>query len=516
MGTRRCCYGRRVPVPLTADLVVAVDIGTTATKVGAYTAQGVVLAETERGYPLHAPQPGWAEQDPEQIVAVAQSLIAQVVADVGADRVAGLALSSAMHTLMALDVAARPLTPLTSWADTRAELQADALRASGAGLALHRRTGTPVHPMSPMVRLAWFAEQEPDLHAAAAHWCGIKEYLLLRLTGELVIDHSLASATGLMNLQELDWDPEALAVAGVGPQQLPALVPTTHALALHAGAALRLGLPPGTPVVAGAADGPLANLGVGAVRPGMAACSLGTSGALRVVVDRPAVDPQGRVFCYALTPGLWVVGGAVTNGGIVMRWALESLAPDLGPGAETELLAIAAQAPAGSAGLLMAPYLLSERAPRWSSLARGAYVGLTQEHRREHLVRAAIEGVGLQLGLVLASMRAAGLPVEQVRATGGVMRSPLWQQLLADVFALPIDLTTGQGSGYGAAILGMASLGMIDSIEAAAAATPVTGTVAPVPENVDVYARLLPLYDGLYDALDPTFTALRALAAAAP
>ena len=499
------------------DLVVAVDIGTTATKVGAYAPDGALVAEAERGYPLLAPRPGWAEQNPDEIVAVAESLIAQVVADVGPSRVAGLAFSSAMHTLLALDGASRPLTPLTSWADTRAESQADRLRASGAGLALHRRTGTPVHPMSPMVRLAWFAENEPQLHARAVRWCGIKEYLLLRLTGELVTDHSIASASGLMNLETLDWDPDALAVAGVSSSQLPALVPTTGALTLAPDAATRVGLAAGTPVVVGAADGPLANLGVGAVRPGMAACSLGTSGALRVVIDQPAVDPQGRVFCYALAPGLWVVGGAVTNGGIVMRWALESLAPDLGPGAERELLALAAQAPPGSAGLLMAPYLLSERAPRWSSLAHGSYVGLTRDHRREHLVRAAIEGVGLQLALVLASMRAAGLPVEQIRATGGVMRSELWQQLLADIFGLPLDLTAGQqGSGYGAAILGMAALGLIDSIEQVAGTTPVVGTVAPIPENVSVYSRLLPIYDGLYDALTPTFAALRAIAEGGP
>lgn len=497
-------------MPVSADLVIAVDVGTTATKVGAYAPTGALLAGAERGYPLHAPQPGWAEQDPEQILGVVIALVAQVVREVGAGRVAGLAFSSAMHTLMALDDAGRPMTGLTSWADTRAEQQAERLRSGPEGLALHRRTGTPVHPMSPMVRLAWFAEHAPQLAAQARTWCGIKEYLLLRLCGELVIDHSLASASGLMELETLAWDAEALAVAGVGAEQLPRLVPTTHVLGVTDDAAAHLGVRAGTPVVVGGGDGPLANLGVGAVRPGMAALSLGTSGALRVVVDRPAVDPEGRVFCYALAPGLWVVGGAVTNGGLVMRWALEALAPDLGPGQERELLAEAARAPAGSGGLLMLPYLLSERAPQWSSLARGAYVGLTRDHGREHLVRAALEGVCLQLSLVLDSMRAAGLVVEQVRATGGVMRSELWRQLLADTLAMPIDLTDeGQGSGYGAAVLGMLALGLVDSIEAASAA--VLSTVEPDQANVEIYARLRPVFRGLTEALTPSFAALRAL-----
>lgn len=492
-----------------ADLLVAVDVGTTATKVTAFAVDGAQIAAAERGYPLHAPQRGHAEQDPDEILGAAVTALADVVAQVGAGRVAGLAFSSAMHTLMALDGEGRPLTALTSWADSRAEPQADRLRADPSGLALHRRTGTPVHSMSPLPRLLWFAEHEPELCARARRWCGIKEYLLLRLCGAWVMDHSIASAAGLMNLEALDWDQEALQLARIEPAQLPALVPTTHVEALTTAAARSVGLPAGTPVVVGGGDGPLANLGVGAVRPGMAACSLGTSGALRVVVDRPAVDPQGRVFCYALAPGLWVVGGAINNGGIVMRWALESLAPDLGPGAEAELLALAAQVPPGSSGLLMVPSLLSERAPRWTSLARGSYVGLTRDHRREHMVRAALEGVALQLALVLESMRATGLEVREVRATGGVMRSELWQQLLADALDMPIDLLQGQqGSGYGAAILGMAALGLIDTI-ADAATTPVVRSVPPAADAAAVYAALRPIFGGLDDALAPTFTALR-------
>lgn len=495
-----------------ADLVIAVDVGTTATKVVAFAVDGAAVAESERGYPLHAPQPGRAEQDPEEILAAVIGALGEVVAHVGAGRVAGLAFSSGMHTLMALDGAGRPLTAVTSWADTRAEPQAERLRADPAGLGLHRRTGTPVHPMSPLPRLVWFAENEPELCARAARWGGIKEYLLQQLCGVWLMDHSIASATGLMNLEALDWDAEALQVAGVEASQLPELVATTHVVMLTDDVAHAAGLPPGTPVVVGGGDGPLANLGVGAVRPGMAACSLGTSGALRVVVDRPAVDPQGRVFCYALAPGLWVVGGAINNGGIVMRWALESLAPDLGVGAEADLLALAAQVPAGSDGLLMVPSLLSERAPRWTSLARGSYVGLTRDHRREHLVRAAIEGVGLQLALVLESMRAAGLEVTEVRATGGVMRSELWQQLLADTLSLPIDLPEGQqGSSYGAAILGMLALGMVDDLDTPAAAMPIARTVDPIADNASVYARLRPLFAALDDALAPTFAALRRL-----
>lgn len=499
----------------TPPVVLGVDIGTTATKVVAFTVDGTLEASAESGYELFTPHPGYAEQDADAILAAVRTAIADVVGQLGGERVAGLSFSSAMHTLIGLSPEAGVMTPSTTWADTRADVQAERIRASAGGLALHRRTGTPVHPMSPLVRLVWYREQEPKLWEQMGFWCGIKEFVLLRLTGALVMDHSMASCSGLLNLEELSWDDEALQLAGIMPEQLPELVPTTHVLSLAAEVAAEFGLPANTPVVVGAGDGPLANLGVGAVRPGMAACSLGTSGALRVVVDRPVVDPLGRVFCYALVPGLWVVGGAINNGGVVMKWALDALTPDLE--SEADLLELAASAPPGSGGLLMMPSLLSERAPRWSSLPQGAYVGLTMAHGRQHLVRAAIEGVCLQLSLVLESMRTAGLDVDEIRATGGVMRSPLWQQILADALDTPIDLTEGQqGSGFGAAVLGMVALGLIDSIDHAARSATVTATVRPNKATAALYGQLRPVYSGIYDGLVPTFSAMRRLAPALP
>ena len=268
----------------------------------------------------------------------------------------------------------------------------------------------------------------------------------------------------------------------------------------------------------GAGDGPLANLGLGAVHPGVAACSIGTSGALRVMVERPGVDPHGGVFCYALTEDRWVVGGAINNGGIVLRVGRRRARPRprraRRGGAARPGRPRARRAPAGC---IMLPYLLSERAPHWSALPRGAYVGLTHEHRREHLVRAALEGVCQQLALVLASMRAAGNEVHEVRATGGFARSPLWRQMLADVLGMPVRFPAGhEGSSFGAALLGMQALGLVDSIDVAADLVRIDETVRPDPAAAAVYAALLPVFAELYDALVPTFTSLRRLAPGLP
>jgi gluconokinase len=498
-----------------ADVVLGVDLGTTSTKVVAFDCEGRSWGSQAVEYPLTEPEPGQAVQDPDAIRDAVANAVRQVAAEArsaGAS-VCGLSFSAAMHSLIGLDAGGRPLTPSVTWADTRAAEQAERLRAGPGGLELHRRTGTPLHPMSPLPKLVWFREHEPGLFAAVSRWVGIKEYVLADLVGELAVDHSVASATGLLESATLDWSGDALEVAGISREQLPALVPTTHVFdRLRPDAAERLGVDAATPIVIGASDGPLANLGVGAVTPGVAACSIGTSGALRVMVEKPGVDPLGRVFCYALTRDRWVVGGAINNGGVVLQWAGDALAPDLEDDATELLLHEAGRVPAGSGGLLMLPYLLSERAPHWSSLPRGAYVGLTRAHRREHLVRAALEGVCLQLALVLQSMRAAGNEVREVRATGGFARSRLWRQLLTDALDLPVGFPAGhEGSSFGAALLGMQALGMVDSIDLAASLVRIEQTLTPDPRTAGTYRELLAVFGALYDALVPTYTALRRL-----
>ena len=498
--------------PSGPDVVVGVDVGTTSAKAVAFDAEGAAHGAAQAGYPLHEPSHGHAEQDPEQVVQAAVGAIrdAARAARAAGARIRGLSVSTAMHALVGVGADGRPLTPLLTWADTRAADEADGLRRSTP--ELHLRTGTPLHPMAPLSKLMWWRAHQPETFAAVARWGGLKELLLGGLGGGWTIDHSCASGTGLMDLETLEWDQEALELAGVEPQKLGRLVPATEVLELGSDAAAELGLDAGTPLVAGAGDGPLANLGVGAVRPGVAACSIGTSGALRLIVERPAVDAERRVFCYALMPHRWVVGGSINNGGVVLQWANETLAPDLGDHAEAQLTDLAASVPAGSEGLIMLPYLLSERAPHWSTLPRGAYVGLTRHHRRPHLVRAALEGVCQQLALVLASMRDGGNEVREVRATGGFAQSELWRRILAAALGMPVGFPAGhEGSAFGAALLGMEALGIVESIDVAADLVEIADVVEPDPAEAATYAEALPAFAALYDQLEPAFRTLARL-----
>ena len=479
------------------EVLLGLDVGTTAVKVAAFSTAGRgQVAAASKEYPLTQPRPGWHVQDPATVLAAVDATLAACVADLDGARVVGLSVGSAQHGLLGLDDRREAVTPLVTWADARSTAEARELRSDGRAADLLRRTGTPVHPMSPLVKLVWFARHEPETAAAVAWWVGLKDLLLLHLTGELVTELSSASATGLLGSATRDWDDDALALAGVRREQLPPVLATTTVLELAPDAARRSGLTAGLPVVVGAADGPLGNLGTGAIEPGVAGLSLGTSGAVRMAVDGPRADPAGSLFCYALTDDLWVVGGAVSNGGITMRWAGSTFAAELmGEGhADSDLLALAAEAPPGSDGLVMLPYLLSERAPVWDPDLAGAYFGIRHRHTRQHFLRAALEGVCLQVSTIADALESVA-PVREVRATGGTFRSPLWRTVMAGVLARPLVVEAGAGgTALGATALGWYALGGAADLSSALAALrgPVVAAtpVAVAQDDLDTYAAL--------------------------
>ncbi len=457
-----------------ADVVVGLDAGTTSTKAVAATSDGVVVAVARASYRLSVPAPGRAELDPGGLRAAATRVLREL--PLGGHRVAAVCVGSAMHGLVPMDDDGTPRGPLQTWADERGAETVRSLQDRAAGL--HARTGTPVQALSPLVKLAATGA------AGTPWWGGVKELLLsLLVPGSRVLDLSTASSSGLYDLQRRRWDDEALAVARVRAGQLGDVVPTT---AVVGGLGPGFGLPEGTPVVAGATDGPLANLGVGAVRPGVGALSLGTSGALRVVQDGPGVVPG--LFTYALTEDLWVHGGAVNNAGSALRWAAEAF------GAPAEVL-LAEAAGASSDGLLCLPYLLGERTRAGLT---GAFLGVRADHTRGHLVRALLEGVAQQLALVREQ-----LPLTEVRATGGGTASSLWLRLLADALDLPVRVADSpEGSGLGACLLGWHALGVLPDLDAAADLVRVGPPVLPDPAAAARSRRARPLVAQAVRALD--------------
>ncbi|GLB47063.1 gluconate kinase [Philodulcilactobacillus myokoensis] len=488
------------------DYIIGVDIGTTSVKVVLYNTQGQVKGYANNGYPLYQDTSDMAEEDPEQIFSAMvngiRTLSKKMHLSKG-DNLKGVSFSCAMHSLILLDDHHNPITRAITWGDNRAVKYADELKENGIGKELYQKTGTPIHPMTPLTKIIWFKHEQPDLYHKARWFVGIKEYVIYRLFGVLKEDYSIANATGMFNIYKMDWDDQALQLTGVKRDQLPELVDTTYQLkGLKEDYAKLMRIDKDTPFVIGASDGPLANLGVNAIKPGVEAVTIGTSGAVRIVTDKPKIDPKGRVFCYYLYKNMWVIGGPVNNGGIVFRWVRDQLcAPEKVTAEQLKmdpydlLTKIASKVPAGSDGLIFHPFLGGERAPIWDANARGSFFGLTRIHTRAHMIRSALEGIVYNLYTVsLALEEVCGTP-KSIQATGGFARSPLWRQMLADIFEQDVTIPESfEGTALGAATLGMYSLGIIDHLSDVKNFVGVTHSHKPNPKNYQVYRELMPIY----------------------
>jgi len=504
-----------------SHFMLGVDIGTTSTKTVVFTLDGQVVAQHAVEYPVLCTEPGMSEQDPLQIYEATLASISAAIAAAKAqpEDIALLSFSAAMHSLIALDADNNLLCNSMTWGDIRASVWAERIKAEFDGQSIYRRTGTPIHPMSPLCKLMWMRHEKPALFKQAARFVGIKEYVLFRLFGEWLVDYSIASATGMFNLQQLDWDEGALALLQVDAAQLPQPVPTTHHLqGLDAAIAQRLGVRTDTPFVIGANDGVLSNLGVNAIHPGQVAVTIGTSGAMRTVIDRPMTDASGRTFCYALTKDHWVVGGPVNNGGNVFRWVRDELATAEAEQARADgldpydaLTHIAEGVAPGAEGLLFHPYLSGERAPLWNADLRGSFFGLALHHRKKHMIRAALEGVIFNLYSILPAVEDLIGPTKRMMATGGFARSALWRQMMADIFNREVVVPQSvESSCLGAAVLGLLALGKIRSLDVISDMVGSTNRHLPIPENVAIYERLRPIFMAIPNKLADEYRALAA------
>lgn len=497
--------------------VVAVDIGTTSVKTLVIDRTGQVIGTHTIGYPLHVPQSDMAEQDPDQIfLAVIDGMRAVIAKScVFLDDIACVSFSSAMHSLIVMDEHHQPLTASMIWADQRSVEEAEELIANGKGQSIYQNTGTPIHPMSPLTKVMWLRDHRPDLFQKARKFIGIKEYVFYRLFKAYIIDYSIASATGMFNIHQLEWDNDALQVAGIGKQQLSDPVPTTYVLkGLDPIYASKIGVHADIPFVIGASDGVLANLGIGAMDSNEVAVTIGTSSAVRSVVREPVLDPEGRLFCYALAEDYWVIGGASNNGGVVLRWIVDQLFSN---GVEplgkhhleqyTSFLDMAQQAPPGANGLLFLPLLTGERAPFWDAKARGVFFGLSMAHHKPHMLRAAMEGMIFQIGSIVSLMERLSVRPSVIRASGGVVQSELCCQILADVLGIPVEVPEViESSGLGAAKLGFYAMGVTENlIDSMPSQYNSKVCYEPNEQNHQLYQQLLSIYQHVYLQLKDSF-----------
>ncbi len=501
---------------------VGLDIGTTSTKVRIYAASGAVIGAGSRNYQLIVPRPGWAEQRPDAIFSAFISTVQAAMSQAGisSGQIGAIGFSSVFHSVIAVDAAGQPLTNMITWADNRSSLQADRLKKSPAGHALYLRTGTPLHSMSPLTKLIWLREEAPEIFAKTAKFISIKEYVLYQLFGQYLVDHSIASGTGLLDLKRLTWDEEALSLAGVRPDQLSQLVPTRHILqGMDSAYAEAMGLAVDTPVVIGAGDGVLANLGVGAIGPGQFNVTIGTSSSVRTVIPAPKTDPKGRTYCYALTEAHWVAGTPSNSGGMMLRWFHDIF--DFSEWSRREsqeadsyeaMIQAAMKIPPGAEGLLFLPFLSGERAPVWSAEARGVFFGLGLQHGRAHFTRAVIEGILLSVYNIHLALYDLVGPTEEARVSGGFTQSAAVQQMMADIFGYELLIPdVSEASSFGAALLAMFATGALADLSDSRQLIHIIARRHPNPELTPLYRELFQLFQKLYDNLRDEFAALAQL-----
>ncbi len=474
--------------------IVGCDIGTTSVKAIAFSLDGDILASESASYPMLHPEPGHAEQDPDTIFRDTCQVLERLVSSIGA-RPAGIAFSSAMHSLMALDEAGRPASPLMIWADNRSGPLADKLRNSEEGRQQYRRTGIPIHAMTPACKLRWVLQEKPPCYSGASKYAGIKDYVIFRLTGELVTDFSMAAAMGLLNLETLTWDEQTLLSLEIHAGLLPRVVPPYFSSAIkdsYSGELLT-----GVPVITGGSDGCLANLGSGATGADTLALTIGTSGAVRKTLAFRYLDRHMRTFCYPLDHEMFIVGGPTNNGGVVFQWLKDTFFADL---SFAEMLEGADRVSPGADGLLFFPYLLGERAPVWDSEARGVFHGIDIEHTRFHFARAVMEGILMNL-LVIGKVLTEESPASVIYANGGFARSRAFVRMLADIFGMNVALNATSDAGcIGAALVGLRALQEISDFAEAKNFVKVTETISFDPERHRLYRELFVKFEKLLTA----------------
>ena len=465
-------------------MLIAIDIGTTNIKAVAVSADGHLCALSERQNATLSPQPGQQEQDPASVFQYVVEVLAEVwAASKEKEKLEGVVFSSAMHGLMAVDATGKALTNMLLWSDMRADAIARALKQSGAGIEIYRRTGVPVHAMSPLCKLIWLRQHEPAVFRQTHRFLDIKAYIWYRLTGECCSDISVASAGGLLNIQNKEWDVQAMACAGVSPEQLPAPVSPAHTATILPELAAQWALPHHVPYIIGASDGALANIGSGATLKGQIAVTIGTSAAIRTVSERALLDVAMRTFCYRLDESRFIVGGASNNGTNALEW-LRSAVFQSTLTAET-FANQALEVPPATDGLLFLPYLLGERAPLYNAQVCGSFEGLTARHRQAHFVRAAMEGVLFNVKMIAEALE-SHCPVHTLHAGGGFSRNDLWVQMLADIFQKTVVLPNEKldASLLGALRFAGQSLGLSPIIESQS-----NTVVEPNIDNARVYQK---------------------------
>jgi len=493
-----------------ARKLLGIDIGTGGTRAVLIDETGRVIGSaTAEHQPISAPHRGWAEQAPDDWWAAACKAVPQCLANAKAtvDEVESVGLTGQMHGLVMLDADGKVLRPALIWCDQRTEEECREITEKIGAKRLIELTANPALTGFTLPKIWWVQKHEPEIWKRVKKIMLPKDYVRFRLTGAHAIDVADASGTLILDVVNRRWSKEMMAASNLSEEMLPKVLESQEISGkISEAGAKASGLKAGIPVVAGAGDQAAGGVGMGIVRPGAVSATIGTSGVVFAATASPEFDPKGRIhtFCHA-APKRWHVMGVTQAAGFSLRWFRDQF----GAGGDSSrdpydrLMDEASHAPAGSDGVLWAPYLMGERTPHLDPNARGALVGLSSTHTRAHVVRAILEGVAYSLRDTLTIFADLKLPTESIRLGGGGARGGLWRQIQADVYGMPVDIVEAeQGPAYGAALLAGVGVGVWSSVDKACdTAVRVATRVQPNSASAAVMNKQYAAYRKLYPAL---------------
>ncbi len=497
------------------DYVLGIDVGTGGTRAVLVNRSGAIVSSaTCEHVPFASPKIGWAEQDPHDWFQAAGSAIRQVISHAGisASDISAVGLAGQMHGAVLLDENDQVLRPSLIWCDQRTQAQCDWLNQKIGEQRIIELTCNPALTNFTLTKLLWVWDNEPEIWRQFRRVLLPKDYVRFRLTEEHAMDVADASGTLMLDVAHRRWSDEMMSAAGLPMSCLPKLYESPEVCArISEAGSKHTGLKLGTPVVAGAGDQAGGAVGMGIVRAGAVSATVGTSGVVFAATDTPAMDAKGRVhtFCHAV-PGRWHVMGVTQAAGLSFRWLRDLLRSPSGSSdlSYDDLTLEAENIPAGSDGVLWAPYLMGERTPHLDPNARGTLTGLAASHGRGHVTRAILEGVAFSLKDTFSLFDEMQVPVRNIRLGGGGARSGLWRQIQADVYAHQVEiLAAEEGAAYGGALLAGVGAQFWSSVEEACdAVVKVQQRVTPDPKATQALKKQYDHYRRLYPALKPLFS----------
>jgi len=485
--------------------ILAIDIGTSSVRAIVFDSKGSIYVRKQAYYKTIIPHPGMEEQDPLLIRKETYRIIAEALQDesVDSNSVKGISFSSQMYGIFPVDYDGNPLYNNIIWSDSRALKYANDVKKTDTGRLFYNKTGCRPNSMFPIYKIKWLKENYPNLEPKTYKYISIKEFILYPLLENWVVDFSMASATGLLDINKKDWSEEALNYAGISVNQLSRLTEGTTSHALVSRSLLELwGLQKDTLIFCGGGDGPLANIGSGASSPGSVNIDLGTSGAARAVVDRPTIDSKESLWCFCLTENLWVSGGILTNVGNAYNWLNTNIANLLN--AKDEITAmqqidsLASKVEVGSNGLFFLPYLRKARSPHWNDNLVGTLYGLEAEHTVGHIAKALYEAILYDIAIIIEII-GKKVPIEKdVVLTGGLSKNKGLAQMLAHVLQKNVLIpANSEGSISGAAIFGFYGLGILKDFKFKKTAESQYTIYSPDSDCSDAYKDLRYKYSQL-------------------